>query len=164
MKFLQFLFRVGFSLFTAFIVSFSSAVIFFDFSGYENASDRAFLVVAPTLAIAFLLFEAFPKFWTWLAQRQVPILIVFGVFAVLGAVAVVLPVAISNVYYLGMLAFAIALFALMLPAVPAVERVRSTHSMRHYFLGFVLSLFFVYGTMGLLGGARDNIQQCCPIW
>lgn len=151
MKFLQFLFRVGFSLFIAFIVSYSSAVIFFNFSGYENASDRAFLVLVPTLAIGFLLFEAFPKFRAWLVQRQFSILIVFGLFAALGAIAVILPVAISNVYYLGMLAFAIALFALMLPAAPAVERMRSTHSMGHYFLGFLLSLLFISGAVGFLG-------------
>ena len=36
MKLLQFLFRVGFSLFIAFIASFSSAVIFFDYSGYKH--------------------------------------------------------------------------------------------------------------------------------
>ena len=156
MKFLQFLFRVGFSLFMAFIVSFSSAVIFFGYSEYENASDRAFLVLVPMLAIAFLLFEAFPKFWGWLVQRQTVILIVFGVFAALGAVAVVLPSIISNVYRLGMIAFAIALFGLMLPAVPAVERMRSTHSMGHYFLGFVLCLFFVYGTIGFLSSVLQG--------
>ena len=156
MKFPQFLLRVGGSLFIAFIVSFSSAVIFFNFSGYENASDRAFLVVVPTLAIGFLLFEAFPRFWAWLVQRQATVLIMFGVFAAWGAIAVVFPVMVSNVYYLGMVAFAIALFALMLPAVPAVERMRSTHSMGHYLLGFVLSLVFVYGTIGFLGGVLQG--------
>ncbi len=41
MKLLQFLFRAGFSLFIAFIASFSSAVIFFNYSGYENYSRIA---------------------------------------------------------------------------------------------------------------------------
>ena len=49
-------------------------------------------------------------------------------------------------------AVAVALFAFMLPAVPAVERMRSTHSMWHYFLGFLLSLFLTYATIGFLNG------------
>jgi hypothetical protein len=152
MKLLLFLFRAGASLTIAFIASFSSAVIFFDYSGYKHASDRAFLVAVPTLAIAFLLFEMFTRYWAWLTQRQTTILIIFGAFAALGAVAFVLPSAVSLVYYLGMGAIAVALFAFMLPAIPAIERMRSTHSMRHYFLGFLLSLFFTYATIGFLGG------------
>ncbi|MBP8047790.1 MAG: hypothetical protein KAY64_03510, partial [Anaerolineales bacterium] len=65
MKFLQFLLRVGGSFLIALIVSFSSAVIFFNYSGYENISDRIFLVTVPTLAIGYLLYESFPKFWPW---------------------------------------------------------------------------------------------------
>ncbi len=68
MKNLQFLFRAGFSFLIAFIVSFSAAVIFFNYSGYKTV-DRAFLVFAPTLAIAYLLFEIFPTFWKWLGQK-----------------------------------------------------------------------------------------------
>ena len=60
MKVFQFLFRVGFSLSIAFALTFSSAIIFFDYSGYETALDRAALVSFPTLAIGFLLFQAFP--------------------------------------------------------------------------------------------------------
>ncbi len=151
MKLLQFLFRAGASLFIAFIASFSAAVIFFGYSQYKTNLDRAFLVAVPTLAIAFLLFQAYPKFWAWLTQRQIAILGIFGVLAALGAVVFVLPSAISRVYYLGMGAVAIVLFAFMLPAVPAVERMRSTHSMWHYFLGFLWSVFFTYATMGFLG-------------
>ena len=150
MKLLQFLFRAGASVVIAFIASFSSAVIFFGYSQYKHVSDRVFLVAVPTLAIAFLLFQAFPKFWAWITQRQVAILIIFGAFAALGAAMFVLPFAISRVYYLGMATVAIVLFAFMLPAVPAAERIRSTHSMGHYFFGFLLSLFITYATMGFL--------------
>ena len=150
MKVLQFLFRAGFCFLIAFIVSFSSAVIFFNYSGYETDTDRAFLVLVPTLAIAYLLFEIFPTFLKWLRQRQFNILIIFGVLAIIGAMAVALPVAISPVYYLGMAAFAITLFALILPAVPFVERTRVNHSIRHYAFGFLLSLLFAYGAVGFL--------------
>jgi hypothetical protein len=152
MKLLQFLFRAGFSLFIAFIASYSSAVIFFDYTGYKHTSDRIFLVAVPTLAIAFLLFETFPKLWTWLTQRQPAILITFGAFAIFAAVEFVLPHAISRVYYLGMGAVAAVIFAFMLPAVPAVERLHPTHSMLHYFLGFLMSLFLTYATIGFLNG------------
>jgi hypothetical protein len=152
MKLLQFLFRVGASLVIAFIASFSSAVIFFNYSEYKHTSDRIFLIAIPTLAIAYLLFEMFTRYWAWLTQRQTSILILFGAFAALGAVVFVLPSAISRVYYLGMAAVAVALFIFMLPAIPAVERMRPTHSMWHYFLGFLLSLFFTYATIGFLGG------------
>jgi hypothetical protein len=77
MKLFQFLLRVGASLFIAFIASFSSAVIFFGYSQYKHNSDRAFLVAVPTLAIAFLLFQAFPKFWALITQRQAATLILF---------------------------------------------------------------------------------------
>ncbi len=152
MKFLQFLFRVGGSLLIALIVSFSSAVIFFNFSGYTNTLDRIFLVAVPTLAIGYLFYEAFPKYWPWLLQRQPAALIIFALFALLASAVVVLPVAVSNVYYLGMISLAIALFILMLPAAPAVERIRATHSMLHYFLGFALTLAVSYGVIGFMGG------------
>src|SRR3970040_1600696 len=100
MKVLQFLFRAGVCLFVAFIASFPSAVIFFKYSEYETNLDRIFLVAIPTLAIAYLLFEALPTILSWLQQRQLTVLIWFGLLAVIGAVAVVLPVAISRVYYL----------------------------------------------------------------
>ncbi len=151
MKLLQFLFRVGTSLVIAFIASFSSAVIFFNYTEYKHTSDRIFLVAVPTLAIAFLLFEMFPKFWAWISQGRPVTLIVFGAFAALGAITFVLPSAVSRVYYLGIAAIAVALFIFMLPAIPAAERMRPAHSMRHYFPGFLLSLFLTYATIGFLG-------------
>lgn len=153
MKIINFLFRAGLSVAIAFIASFSSAVIFFNYSGYKHASDRAFLVAAPTLAIAFLLYELLTRYWNWLTQRQAATLITFGLFAALGAVVFVLPSAVSLVYYLGIAAVAIALFAFMLPAAPALEQLRSTraNSMGHYFIGFLLSLFFTYAVIGFLG-------------
>lgn len=152
MKFPQFLLRVGGSLFIALMLSFSSAVIYFNFSGYENISDRVFLVAVPTVAITYLLYEAFSRFGPWLSQRQPAVLITFGIFALLGSAVVVLPSATSTVYYLGMLSLALVFFALMLPAAPALERMRLTHSMVHYFLGFVLSLIISYGVIGFMGG------------
>ena len=123
MKAFQFAFRVGFSLITAFIVTFSSAIIFFDYSGYDNV-NRLFLVSIPTLAIAFLLFVTFPTLQKWIGQRQPAVLTALGLLALIGGAAVVLPVAVSSAYYLGVAAFAIALFALILPAAPSVERMR----------------------------------------
>ena len=152
MKFFQFLLRVGGSFLIALIVSFSSAVIFFNFSGYANTSDRIFLVAVPTLAIGYLFYEAFPKYWPWLSQRQTSILILFGIFALIGSAAVVLPVIVSNVYYLGLFSLAVALFILMLPAAPALERMRPTHSLTHYLLGFALTLIISYGVIGFMGG------------
>ncbi|MBI3162706.1 MAG: hypothetical protein HYZ23_09355, partial [Chloroflexi bacterium] len=99
MKFLQFLLRAGGSLLIASILSFSSAVIYFNYSGYENASDRMFLVVVPAIAIAYLLYESFPKFQSWLQQRQPAAWIGFGAFALLASAVVVLPSAASTVYY-----------------------------------------------------------------
>ena len=151
MKLLQFLFRAGASLFIAFIASFSSAVIFFGYSQYKTTLDRAFLVAVPTLAIAFLLFQVSSALWAWFTQRQLAVVILFGALAALGAVVFALPSAISRVYYLGMGAVAIALFALMLPAISAFERMRSSHSMWHYFFGFLWSVFFIYATIGFLG-------------
>jgi hypothetical protein len=69
-KILQLLLRAGFSLLIAFTVSFSSAVIFFNYSGYKTNVDRAFLVLIPTLAIAYLIFEIFPTLWNWLGQKS----------------------------------------------------------------------------------------------
>jgi hypothetical protein len=144
MKLLQFLFRAGASLFIAFIASFSSAVIFFDYTGYQNRLDRIFLIAVPTLALAFLLYDAFPRFWPWLIKRQIPVLMAFGALAAFAAVEFVLPHAASRVYYLGMGALAFVLFVFMLPAVPAVERLRPNHSMWYYFLGFLMGLFPAY--------------------
>lgn len=153
MKVLQFLFRVGFCLLIAFIVSFSLAVIFFNYSGYETNIDRAFLVLMPTLAIAYLLFEIPSTFLNWLRQRQINILMVFGALAILGAMVVILPIAITPVCYLGIVVFAATLFALMLPAVPFVERIRINHSIWHYSFGFLLSFLFAYGAVGFLSDA-----------
>ncbi len=156
MKILQFALRAGASLFIAFITSFSSAVIFFNYTGYKHTSDRVFLVAVPTLAIGFLLFDLSAKYWAWLTQRQAYILLVFGAFSALGALAFVYPFAVSRVYYLSMGAFAAALFAFILPAAPAAERLRHSHSLQYYFLGFLLSLFFTYVPIGFLSGVIND--------
>jgi hypothetical protein len=62
------IFRVGLSFAIAFIVSFSLAVSFFNYSDHKTI-DRVFLVLMPTLAIAYLLFEIFPALWKWLEQN-----------------------------------------------------------------------------------------------
>jgi hypothetical protein len=158
MKILQFLFRAGVSLLIAFTASFSSAVIFFGYSAYEHTSDRLFLVAVPTLAIGYLLFEVSGRLWDWFRGRQVPILVGFGIFAAVAAVEFVLSYAVSRVYYLGMAAFAVTLFFFMLPAAPSAERLRPAHSMGHYFIGFLLSLFLAYAVIGFLGGVfKDRV-------
>ncbi|MDP1716342.1 MAG: hypothetical protein Q8L41_16525 [Anaerolineales bacterium] len=156
MKLSRFLFRVGFSLSIAFAISFSSAVIYFDYSGYTQTIDRFSLVAVPTLALAFLLYEISPKFWAWFSQRQVDILLSLGLLALLAAIETVLTVGTSRVYYLGTLAFALALFTVMLPAAQPMERLRLAHSTWHYLIGFFLSLFFTYGAMGFLSGTLDG--------
>jgi hypothetical protein len=149
-KVLQILFRMGLILVVSFTVSFSSAVIFFNFSEYESVTDRAFLVIVPALAIAYLLFGIVSPFWNWLRQRQFNILFTFAVLAIVGASVFVLPYAISRIYFLGLAAFALALFALMLPVVPSVERIQMDHSIWHYAFGFLLCLLIVYGVDGFL--------------
>jgi len=62
------IFRAAFSLVIAFIVSFSLAMKFFNYSNYKTA-DRAFLVLVPTLSIAYLLFEIFPTLSKWLTRQ-----------------------------------------------------------------------------------------------
>jgi hypothetical protein len=152
MKVLQFLFRAGFSLFLAFIACFSSAVIFWGYSNYKLNSDRAFLVVVPTLALAFLLFQAFPTAWAWIQKRQMGMVSVFGLLSAIAAFEMVYPVAISRVYYMGMLALAFVLLGVMLPAAPALERFRVEHSLWHYSISFILVLVVSYGVVGFLGG------------
>ncbi len=156
MKAFQFAFRVGFSLITAFIVTFSSAIIFFDYSGYDNV-NRLFLVSIPTLAIAFLLFVTFPTLQKWIGQRQPAVLTALGLLALIGGAAVVLPVAVSSAYYLGVAAFAIALFALILPAAPSVERMRG--NLWQYSLGFSLALVFTYIMVGFLADVFGRISN-----
>lgn len=153
MKISQWLFRAGLSLSVAFIVSFSATTLLFNFSKYETNIDRAFLVAVPTLALAYLLFELFPIFWEWIQHRQANVLVAFGALALIGAAAVVLPFAIAPVSYLGVGAFALILYALMASAAPFAERILS---IRYYALGFLLSLVFVYGTVGFLDDALKS--------
>ncbi len=150
MKAFQFLLRVGVSLLIAFITSFSSSMIFFNYSTYQASLDRAFLIGLPTLAIAFLLFEAFPTFLNWLRQTQLSIVLAFVALALLGAVVFVLPSAASSIYYLGLIPVAIILFIMMMPAADSVERMSIVHSTGYYSLGFFLSLIFCYGAVGFL--------------
>lgn len=155
MKILHFLFRAGFSLLLAFVVSFSLAVNFFNYSGYETNIDRAFLVLAPTLSTAYLLFESFPTFWQWLGQKRLTILGIFGALAITGAAAVVLPFAISNVHYLGMAGLAIILL-LTIPAAPFAGQFRGSQSVGIYACGFLLSFIFTYITVGFLNTAIQS--------
>lgn len=156
MKFLISMFRMGFSLAVGFAASFSAAVIFFDYSGYKQISDRAFLVAIPTLAIAFLIFISFPKVFSWLAKRQVDALIWLAIPVVLVALVALLPYAISRVYYMGMFVFALVIFALILPVVPVIERLRSKYYIRYYFLGSLLSFVFVYGVISFFSSVFSS--------
>jgi hypothetical protein len=150
-KILQFLLRVGSGLIIAFMISFPPAVIFFSYSGYKTV-DRAFLVFIPTLAIAYLLFEIFPILWKWLEQKQPTTLAALGILAMIGAAAVVLPLAISNIYHLGMAAFALILFALMLPTANFADQFLKSHSIGLYAMGFLLTYLLAFAALGFLSG------------
>jgi hypothetical protein len=156
MKVLKLLIRVGVSLFIAFPISFSSAVIYFDYTEYENAIDRFMLVTIPTLAIGFLLFQSAPKIWNWLRQRKLSYLILFAIFAIIAALVTVLSVGTSRVYLMGTFSYAIVLLALMLPALPALEKLSPKYSILHYLFGFLLSFSLLYILIGFIIGTLDG--------
>ncbi len=70
MKFLQLLFRAGLGIAIGFILSLSSATIFFDTANYKTI-DLVFLILVPTLAIAYLFFEAFPILEKQIKQTRI---------------------------------------------------------------------------------------------
>ena len=150
MKVLWFLFRVGLIFLITLVTSYSLAVIFFNYPSYQTSIDRAFLVLVPALAITYLLFQIPTTFWNWLRQREFKILVKFSLLAVIGATAIILPIAIFPVYYLAIIGLAIVLFTLMLPATPSIERMGINHSLWHYTFGFLLSFLFAYGAVGFL--------------
>lgn len=156
MKILELLIRVGFSLLIAFAISFSSAVIYFDYTEYENTIDRFMLVTIPTLAISFLLFEVYPKLLEWLRQRNFYILITFAIFSLMVAIETVLSVGTSRVYWLGTFAYTVAIFSLMLPSAPALERLKKKHFIWQYLIGFLLSFIILYGLIGYIDGILES--------
>ncbi|MEW6404969.1 MAG: hypothetical protein AB1649_24500, partial [Chloroflexota bacterium] len=48
------------------------------------------------------------------------------------------------------ISLSLVLFLLLLPAASIIERMRQTHSMWHYLVGFILSFIFAYGAVGFL--------------
>lgn len=152
MKLFQLLFRGAVSLSIAFAISLSSSIIYFNYSDYQNAIDRYMLVGVTTLAFGFLIFQIFPHVWAWIIQRKPVFLLTFGAFALVASAITVFPSGMSRVYLLGMASFALALFALMSPAVQSLERLSSSHSPWHYLISFLFSLLFTYGAMGYLSG------------
>lgn len=152
MKLFQLLFRGVVSFSIAFAISLSASIIYFNYSEYQNTIDRFMLVVIPTLAFGFLIFQIFPQFWAWITQRKLGYLIAFGFFALAASAITVLPTGTSRVYLLGTASFALALFVLMMPAIQPLERLSSRHSHWHYLTAFLLSLLFTYGAMGYLSG------------
>lgn len=153
MKFFQLLLRVTTSLLIAFTISISSAVIYFNFSEYKNFIDRFMLVIVPTLAFGFLIFQVFPQAWLWITQRKLGFLFAFGLLSVIASAVTVLPSGTSRIYWLGTISFALALFLLMAPAIQSLERLNAAnHSYFHYLIAFLLSLIFTYGAMGYLSG------------
>ena len=153
MKVLKFLYRAGLSFLIALMVSYFSAVTFLNYSGYKTNLDHAFLILVPALSLGWLLFEISVLFEKWVQQRQLKVLILFGALAMIGAIIIVPPLAVSFVYYLGLVVSAVILFALMLPAVPFAERIQAHHSTGYYSFGFLLSLIFTYGVVGFLDEA-----------
>jgi hypothetical protein len=152
MNVLNFLCRAGLSFMMALMASYFSAVTFFNYTSYTNV-DRAFLILAPALALGLLLFEISAPFWKWIQQRQLKILILFGVLAMIGSIFVVSPLAVSFANYLGLIMYTIILIALMLPAAPFAERFQGHYSTAYYSFGFLLSLIFAYGVVGFLDEA-----------
>ncbi len=149
MKVFQILLRTGISLLIAFIVSFPPAVIFFNYSDYEIL-DRAFLVIVPMLSIAYLIFETFPTLQKWRKRISLFTLISLIVLTVIGATVIVLPHAISRVYYLGLVGLAIVFFALMLPTAKFAEQFRENHSIGMYSLGFLPTFLLAFAAVGFL--------------
>ncbi len=159
MKLFQFIFRVVFSLSIAFAISFSSSVIYFNYSEYQNAIDRFLLVAVPTLAFGFLIFQVFPTCLVWVTRRKPEYLIVFGFIALTASAITVFPSGLSRIYWLGMASFALALFMLMAPGIPSLERIHPSHSHWHYLIAFLLSFGFTYGAMGFLSGTMYQKYQ-----
>jgi len=149
-KVIKFLFRSGLILLIGFSISFTSAVTFFNYAGYETNLDRTFLVLVPALAIAYLLNEFYPAYLKRLEQWQFYILIIFGVLAIIGAVTFVPALEITPAYFAGILAIASIIFVLMLPALVFVERSLLDHSLGHFSFGYLTSLLFTYGAIGFL--------------
>lgn len=167
MKVLDLLIRVGISLFIAFTVSFSSAVIYFDYTEYVNTIDRFMLVTVPTLALGFLLFQSCSNIWNWLKLRKFSYVILFFIFSSIAATVTVLPVGTSRVYLMGTLSYAIALFTLIAPVIPSLERLSLKHSILHYLFGFLISLFLLYVLIGFVIGTiydRFHLMAITVFW
>jgi hypothetical protein len=156
MKVLEFLIRAGLSLSIAFAISFSSAVIFFDYTEYQNTLDRFMLVTIPTLAIGFLLFENTPKIWAWLKQRNLAYLITATILTTIIAIETVFTVGTSRVYWMSAFSYTLTLLTLILPALPALERLSKTHSVWHYIFGATLSFSVIYPLMGYISGILEG--------
>ena len=152
MKLASYLFRAATSLAIAFAISLSSSVIYFNYTSYENPIDRYMMVGGTMLGFGYLFYLAFPHIVDWLKGRNIKYLLTFGLFAVIVSMVTVFPTGTSRVYWLGMGSFALGLFALMSPAIPALERIKSIHSPWHYLISFLVTLGITYGMMGLLSG------------
>jgi hypothetical protein len=167
MKILELLIRVGFSLSIAFAISFSSAVIYFGYTEYENRIDRFMLVTIPTLAIGFLLFEVYPKLLEWLRQRNFYILITFAIFSLIVAIETVLSVGTSRVYWMGTFAYTVMIFFLILPAIPSLERLQKKYFNSQYGAGFLLSFVILYILIGFVAGTLEgkyHLMAVTAIW
>ena len=149
MKVTTFTLRGGLSLVLALSISYAAAVYAFDVWGYQSSLDRALLIAIPALALATLIFGAWPASSSWLRRRQGGVLLAFGVPVLIGALASSLTFTTSANLQRGA-ASAIALYALMLPAAPAVERARVSRSLLHYSLGFLAAVILTYGAVAVL--------------
>ncbi len=167
MNILGLLFRAGVSLSIAFAISFPSAVIYFGYTEYENSIDRFMLVAVPTLAIGFLFFEIYPKVFHWLKQRNRYTLITFAILSLIAAAETVLSVGSSRIYWLGTSAYAFAIFSLMLPSIPALERLQKKYFNLQYAAGFLLSFVLLYILIGFIAGALEgkyHLMATVALW
>lgn len=151
-KVFKLLYRAGSSFLIALIASYFAAITFFSYLNDKSNLDRIFLVLVPTLAFGFLLFEVSGIFEKWILERQLKVLAIIGVFSVLGA-TIIVESSTAFVYLLRLIVSVVVLFTLMLPVVPFIERFQITYSTKYYFFGFLLSLIFAYGAVGFLDEA-----------
>jgi hypothetical protein len=157
MNLFYFLLRAGTSLGLAFSTSIVMAVIFLGYSNYQFL-DRIFIVGVPTISLAYLSFEVWPSFWAWLAKKNIYAVILSALLALTGSTVWILPVAVSNIYYISIFVFAIILFISMIPTISSVERVLINRDAGYIIFSWLLSLAITYLLVSLALSVTDNLM------
>ena len=157
MKLFYFLLRAGVSLGLAFSTSIVMAVIFLGYSNYQFL-DRIFMVGIPTISLAYLSFQVWPSFLAWLAKKNIYAVILSALLALTASTLWILPVAISNIYYISIFVFAIVLFISMIPTISSVERVLTNRDAGYIIFGWLLSQAITYLLDSLAISVTDNLM------